>query len=73
LPLSVEPKNELEFWLAKIRELNGQDLWPKPSAVRVVFSDASDIGFGGYTVDMHGGLIANGQWSKEEAQQSSTW
>jgi len=21
----------------------------------------------------HGGLIANGQWSKEEAQQSSTW
>jgi len=40
--------------------------------VRVVFSDASDTGFGGYTVE-HGGLIANGQWSREVAQQSSTW
>jgi len=72
LPLAIEAKNELNFWLAKIRELNGQDLWPKPSTVRVVFSDASDTGFGGYTVE-HGGLIANGQWSREEAQQSSTW
>ena len=40
--------------------------------VRVIFSDASDTGFSGYTVE-HGGLIANGQWSQEEAQQSSTW
>ena len=68
----MEAKSELKLWLAKIREFNGQNLWPKPSAVRVVFSDASDTGFGGYTVE-HGGLIANGQWSREEAQQSSTW
>ena len=40
--------------------------------MRVVFSDVSDTGFGGYSVE-HGGLIANGQWSKEEAQQSSIW
>ena len=53
-------RSELKFWLAKIREFNGQNLWPKPSAVRVVFSDASDTGFGGYTVE-HGGLIANGR------------
>jgi len=65
-------KSELEFWIGKIREFNGQNLWPKPSAVRVVFSDASNTGFGGYTAE-HRGLIANGQWSKEEAQQSSTW
>jgi len=38
----------------------------------VVFSDASNTGFGGYTVE-NGGLIASGQWSKEETQQSSTW
>ena len=69
LSLSME---ELKFWLALIREFNGQNLWPKPSAVRVVFSDASDTGFGGYTIE-HGGLIANGLWSDEEAQQSSTW
>ena len=72
LQLSVEAKNELEFWLSKIGNFNGQDLWPKPSAVRVVFSDASDSGYGGYMVE-HGGCIANGQWTREEAQQSSTW
>ena len=72
LPLSMEAKGKLKFWLAQIREFNGQNLWPKPFAVRVVFSDASDTGFGGYSVE-HGGLFANGQWSVEEAQQSSTW
>jgi len=72
LPLSTEPKGKLKFWLAQIKQLNGQNLWPKPSAVRVVFSDASDTGYGRCTVE-HGGLIANGQWSGEEAQQSSTW
>ncbi|XP_065915901.1 uncharacterized protein [Dysidea avara] len=72
LQLPEEAKSEVEFWIGKIKEFNGQNLWPKPSAVRVVFSDASDTGFGGYTVE-HGGLIASGQWTKEEAQQSSTW
>ena len=47
-------------------------MWPKPSAVRIVYSDARDMGFGGYTVD-HGGCIATGQWSEVEARQSSTW
>ena len=38
----------------------------------MVYSDASSTGFGGYTVE-HGNLVANGQWSAEEAVQSSTW
>jgi len=50
-------------------QFNGQDLQPKPSAVRV---DASNTGYGGYMVE-HGGQIANGMWSEEEAAQSSTW
>ena len=72
LQLSAEAKQELSFWLARVSQFNGQDLWPKPSAVRVVYSDASNTGYGGYTVE-HGGQIANGLWDKEEAQQSSTW
>ena len=39
--------------------------------MRVVYSDASATGFGGYTVE-HGHLIANGHWSEEEAKGSST-
>jgi len=39
---------------------------------RFAYSDASATGYGGYIVE-HGNLIANGQWSSEEASQSSTW
>ena len=35
-------------------------------------SYVSATGFGGYTVE-HGNLMANGQWSAEEAAQSSTY
>jgi len=35
----------------------------------MVYSDASDMGYGGYTVE-HGNLV---QWFKEEAAQISTW
>jgi len=46
--------------------------WPTPSAVRVVYSDASCTGYGGYMVE-HGNNVANGQWSSSEVNQSSTW
>ena len=72
LALSAEAKSEMLFWQNKINLFNGQDLWPKSSAIRIVYSGASNMGYGGYTVE-HGGQIANGQWSKEEAAQSSTW
>ena len=72
LPLSLDAKQELAFWLEQITEFNGQNIWPKPSAMRVVYSDASDTGYGDYLV-AHGNLVANGQRAKDEAKQSSTW
>ena len=68
----AEIKAEIQFWQNNIGQFNGQDLWPKPSAVRVVYSDASNTGYGEYTVE-HGGQIANEMWSEEETAQSSTW
>jgi len=68
--LSAEAKSEMLFWLSNIALFNGQYLWPKPSAIRVIYSDAK--GYGVYTVE-HGSLIANDQWSGSEATQSSTW
>ena len=50
---------------------NSQPIWRQPGAVCVVFSDASDTGFGGYTVE-HAGEVAHGHWDPLEAQQSST-
>ena len=63
---------ELSFWLEHIDKFNGQNIWPKASAVRVVYSDASSVGFGGYCVE-HGDQVVTGQWSEEETNQSSTW
>ena len=46
--------------------------WHSPSALKVVYSDASDTGYGGYVVE-HGPCGAYGQWTEHGAQQSSTW
>ena len=72
LQLSEEASRELEFWVDQLPNFNGQAIWPRPSAVRFAYSDASSSGYGGYLVE-HGNLVANGQWSSEEAAQSSTW
>ena len=72
LLLTAGAIEELSFWLEHIDKFNGQNIWPKASTVRVVYSDASGIGFGGYCVE-HGDQVVTGQWSEEEATQSSTW
>ena len=72
LILSTEARTELEFWDNCLARYKAQPIWRAPSAVRVVYSDASETGYGGYTVE-HGPHIAHGQWSITEMQQSSTW
>ena len=72
--LHIDPntRKELGFWEAEIEKFNGQDIWHSPSAVRVVYSDASVTGYGGYSVE-HGCHIAHWQWDSYEVEQSSTW
>ena len=72
LSIPYEDKLELEFGHSCMTQFNGQDLWPKPLAVRVVFSDASDLGYGGHSVE-NGGQLAMGQWSEWEPRRSCTW
>ena len=72
LTISQEAKEELSFWEEYLPRLQGQNIWQSPSAVRVVYSDASGTGYAGYTVE-HGSAVAHGQWSRWEADQSSTW
>ena len=72
LTLSEEASQVIDFWLNEITKFDGRYIWAKPSGVRVVYSDASATGYGGYMVE-RGSLITNGQWSLEEAKQSSTW
>ena len=53
--LSHEALEELEFWSHGLEGYNAQPIWHTPSAVRVVYSDASETGYGGYVVE-HGAL-----------------
>jgi len=59
LAISLEAREELLFWVDNLNNLNGQGIWHSPSALRVVYSDASDTGYGGYTVE-HGYHMAQG-------------
>lgn len=70
--LDAKAKTELSFWLEGLYQFNGQPIWRSPSAVRVVYSDASDTGFGSYLVE-HGKHVVHGQWSEAESRESSTW
>ena len=72
LKVSVEVEKELRFWAERLVLYNGHKFWNAPSAVRVVFSDASGLGYGGYMVQ-HGCHVAQGQWAEHERGKSSTW
>ena len=47
LQVTAEARKEVEFWCTEITRVNGQNIWPSPSAVRVVYTDASDTGYAG--------------------------
>ena len=55
-----------------IHSLNGRPFRWSLSATRVVYSDVSDTGCGGYEVEL-GPHMSHSSWSVEEAQQSYTW
>lgn len=61
--ISPAIRYKLQFWLDNIDAINGRPMSPKSSAVAVVYSDASDTGFGGNSVHCGADLVA-GNWSK---------
>ena len=69
--VSPEIRNELFFWPSNIDSVNGKPMSPKSSAVGVVYSDASDTGFGGYFVQCGQDLVS-GTWFDKEMRTSST-
>ena len=56
LVITPEAKEELQFWAKCLEVHSWQPIWYSPSAVRCVYSDASDTGYGGHTVE-HGMYI----------------
>ena len=52
LTVSIDAREEIDFWLQKVESLNGRQFVWSPSATRVAYSDASSSGYGGYTVEV---------------------
>ena len=66
--------NELQFWHNNVSQLNGRDLFDKAQVFdSVVYSDLSQLGYGGYVISNKQSLVCQGQWSVDEKRNISTW
>ena len=62
---------ELEFWHKNLNYINGHPIKPVCGVFSAMYSDASDSGFGGFSVRMSN-LVSSGIWSTSESKESST-
>ena len=72
LHFSSAPWQELRFWYSNIDSFKGYSLRPPPDSSTVIFSDASDVGFGGFSASLDG-VTASGMFTAEDLGQSSTF
>ena len=63
---------ELKFWYCNIDCLNGYSIRPPLATHTVVFSNASDVAFGGFSASLDG-TVVSGMWEPEDIGQSSTF
>ncbi|KAK3090282.1 hypothetical protein FSP39_010613 [Pinctada imbricata] len=70
--LSTESINQIHFWKKNIQSISSRNFDVDFSCQTIVYSDASNTGYGGYIV--HNPLsISHGMWTEVEKHQSSTW
>ena len=72
LNLKISTRDELCFWLENLKSLNGYSIKPKPVTTKVLFTDASEKGYGGYTCNRLSKIICKGNFTPTEMSTSST-
>ena len=65
-------KKELVFWKSNLNHSNGFEIKVNHAVSKIVYSDASGSGYGGFVVQKLGNLIAKGTFSPHEKSTSST-
>ena len=70
--LDKDSVKELDFWFKNIRNKNGYRIKSDPQITRVIFTDASEFGFGGFLVTKIGQEVAKGTFSAAERKTSLT-
>jgi hypothetical protein len=68
----VDSLNQIKFWKHNLTEVNGKQFASDLSCQSIVYSDASNTGYGGYVVETPTN-IAHSMWSACESNNSSTW
>ena len=65
--------HELKFWLANLQKSNGFSIKINHLTSKIVYTDASSTGYGGYIVQRLGNIIAQGKFTEAERSASSTY
>ena len=70
--INFETKNELQFWNENIKNYNGYTFKPYPTTAKVIFTDASEKGYGGFICERLSKKLCVGQFTNKEISESST-
>ena len=62
---------ELRFWFSNISCMNGYPISAPVTSCTVVFTDASETGYGGYSATIDGSVVS-AMWTDEDIGRSST-
>ena len=73
VPLSGDVRQEITFWKENINDLNGFQIKHTHAFSKIVYSDASEHGYGGYIAEKLGDVIARGSFTHQEKGTSSTF
>lgn len=68
-----EVRSELDFWKNNLSNVRTFRIKTKPEITKVVYSDASGYGYGGFVVEKLGRKIARGGFDEFEIDTSSTF
>ena len=72
LPISSSWMIELKFWYLNIDCFNGYSIRPPPTSSFVIFTDASEVGFGGFSSNLSVSSVSV-MWLADDKGQSSTY
>ena len=70
---SEDVRGEMEFWINNLNRLNGYQIKHTHAFTKIVYSDASEHGYGGYIAEKLGHVISKGSFTEMEVGTSSTF
>lgn len=71
--LNTETHHELQFWYDNYNFHTGYSFKPRPVVAKIVFTDASSAGYGGFLLKHVGKAVVVGKFAEHERIMSSTF